>query len=65
MHDIVIRGGEVADGTGSAPVRADVAIDGDRVTAVGAIEDRGRREIDADGSSPARPSRRRRRSWDR
>src|SRR6516225_10378181 len=49
MHDIVIRGGEVADGTGAEPVRADVAIDGTRITAVGAVGDRGRREIDAGG----------------
>jgi N-acyl-D-aspartate/D-glutamate deacylase len=49
MHDIVIRGGEVADGTGAGPVRADVAIDGDRVTTVGAVSERGRREIDAEG----------------
>src|SRR5579859_5035708 len=49
MHDIVIRGGEVADGTGAAPVRADVAIDGDRISAVGAIGERGHREIDAAG----------------
>jgi N-acyl-D-aspartate/D-glutamate deacylase len=49
MHDIVIRGGEVADGTGAEPRRADVAIDGARVTHVGAVEARGRREIDASG----------------
>jgi N-acyl-D-amino-acid deacylase len=49
MHDIVIRNGEVADGTGAPPRRADVAIDGDRITAVGVVADRGRREIDADG----------------
>lgn len=49
MHDIVIRHGEVVDGTGSAPRRADVAIDGDRVTEVGVVSDRGRREIDAEG----------------
>ncbi|OLT33887.1 amidohydrolase [Actinomadura sp. CNU-125] len=49
MHDIVIRQGDVVDGTGAAPVRADVAIDGDRVTAVGVVEDAGRREIDAAG----------------
>ncbi|MDX6745137.1 N-acyl-D-amino-acid deacylase family protein [Actinocorallia sp. A-T 12471] len=50
MHDIVIRGGEVADGTGTPPRRADVAIDGDRVTEVGPGLGRGRREIDADGA---------------
>jgi N-acyl-D-amino-acid deacylase len=49
MHDIVIRHGEVVDGTGAAPVRADVAIDDDRITDVGAVETRGRREIDASG----------------
>ncbi len=49
MHDIVIRGGEVVDGTGAGPVGADVAIDGDRIVAVGDVADRGRRELDADG----------------
>ena len=49
MHDIVIRHGEVADGTGAPPVLADVAIDGDRVTEVGDVDDTGRREIDAAG----------------
>ena len=47
MHDIVIRHGDVADGTGGPPVRADVAIDGDRITEVGVVSDRGEREIDA------------------
>jgi N-acyl-D-aspartate/D-glutamate deacylase len=41
MHDIVIRGGEVADGTGVEPARADVAIDGDRITAIGAVDEKG------------------------
>ncbi|MFA1546238.1 amidohydrolase family protein [Actinomadura chokoriensis] len=49
MHDIVIRGGDVVDGTGAAPRRADVAVDGDRVTEVGEVGGRGRREIDAAG----------------
>lgn len=49
MHDIVIRGGEVADGTGAASARADVAIDGDRITEVGPVGEPGRREIDAAG----------------
>ena len=48
-HDIVIRGGLVVDGTGSPPVAADVAIDGDRVTAIGRVDEPGRREIDARG----------------
>jgi N-acyl-D-amino-acid deacylase len=49
MHDIVIRHGEVVDGTGTPPARADVAIDGGRITEVGAVTGRGRREIDASG----------------
>jgi N-acyl-D-amino-acid deacylase len=49
MHDIVIRRGEVVDGTGAGLRRADVAIDGDRVSEVGAVRDGGRREIDATG----------------
>ena len=46
-HDLVIRGGEVVDGTGAGPRRADVAIDGDRIVAVGTVDGRGRRELDA------------------
>src|SRR5437870_1509871 len=48
-HDLVIRGGLVVDGTGTAPRRADVAIDGDRITTVGTVAGRGRDEIDATG----------------
>ncbi|MGH9900296.1 MAG: N-acyl-D-amino-acid deacylase family protein [Pyrinomonadaceae bacterium] len=33
--DVIIRGGTVYDGTGRAPVRADVGIKGDRIVAVG------------------------------
>ena len=49
-HDLVIRGGTVVDGTGCAPRPADVAIDGDRIAAVGRVEAAGAREIDADGA---------------
>ena len=38
MHDTVIRGGTIVDGTGGAPFVGDVAIDGGMVTAVGAVE---------------------------
>ncbi len=48
-HDLVIRGGLVVDGTGAEPVSADVAIDGDRVTAVGVVDGTGTRELDAQG----------------
>ena len=37
MYDILIRGGDVVDGTGSARRRADVAIQGDRVVAIGEL----------------------------
>ena len=48
-HDIVIRGGEIVDGTGAAPRLGDVAIDGDRIAAVGEVAGNGKREIDATG----------------
>jgi N-acyl-D-amino-acid deacylase len=48
--DLVIRNGQVVDGTGAAARRADVAIAGDRVVAVEeSIDARGGREIDAEG----------------
>ncbi|HEY4331330.1 MAG TPA: amidohydrolase family protein, partial [Ilumatobacteraceae bacterium] len=46
-HDLVIRDGWVIDGTGTAARRADVAIDGGLIVAVGEVDERGRREIDA------------------
>ncbi len=48
-HDLVVRGGTVVDGTGARRRRADVAVTGGLVTAVGEVEGRGRRELDADG----------------
>src|SRR5580704_9831958 len=48
-HDLVIRGGHVADGRGGEPVTADVAVDGATITAVGAVGGKGREEIDAAG----------------
>ena len=35
MHELVIRGGTVVDGTGAPAATADVAVDGGRITAVG------------------------------
>lgn len=49
MHDLVIRGGTVVDGSGGAPIKADVAIDGGTITAVGRVTAAGREEIDATG----------------
>jgi N-acyl-D-aspartate/D-glutamate deacylase len=48
-HDLVIRNGRLIDGTGGAPVRGDLAIDGDTITVVGQVDSPGRREIDAGG----------------
>jgi N-acyl-D-aspartate/D-glutamate deacylase len=48
-HDLVIRGGHVADGQGGEPVAADVGVNGGTITAVGTLAGRGREEIDAAG----------------
>jgi N-acyl-D-amino-acid deacylase len=50
MHDLVIRGGWVVDGSGAPGRTADVAVDGDRLAAVGTDVGAGRREVDADGA---------------
>jgi N-acyl-D-amino-acid deacylase len=49
MHDLVIRGGTIVDGTGGAPFMGDVAIDGGLITKIGQIDAAGREEIDACG----------------
>jgi len=49
MHELVIRGGTVVDGTGAPAVTADVAVDGGRITEVGPDLGKGARELDADG----------------
>jgi len=49
MHDIVIRGGTIVDGTGQPAFSGDVAIAGGRIAAVGGKQGPARREIDADG----------------
>src|SRR6202162_1069904 len=49
MHDIVIRGGTIIDGTGRAAFTGDGAIGGGRIAAVGGKAGPARREIDAAG----------------
>src|ERR1700693_4604323 len=49
MHDIVIRGGTIVDGTGRAAFTGDVAIAGGRIAALGGKLGPTRREIDAAG----------------
>lgn len=49
-HDLIIRNGMVVDGTGAPAVRGDVAVDGDRITAIGDLSaETAKREIDATG----------------
>ena len=48
QFDVVVRGGTLYDGSGDAPVVADLAIDGDRIVAIGDLGDAvGSTEIDA------------------
>jgi len=49
MHDLIIRGGTIVDGTGDPSFEGDVAIDGNRIVAVGKATGSARREIDAKG----------------
>ena len=50
MYDVLIRGAEIYDGTGEAPVIADVAISGQRIAAVGQLPaDSAKQEINAEG----------------
>lgn len=49
MHDLVIRNGLIYDGSGGAPLEGDVAIDGERIAAVGKVTAAGREEINAKG----------------
>ncbi|HEX5452673.1 MAG TPA: amidohydrolase family protein [Stellaceae bacterium] len=49
MHDIAIRGGTIIDGTGAPAFTGDLAIDGDRIVAVGGKAGPARRHIDAAG----------------
>ncbi|MFV0317899.1 MAG: N-acyl-D-amino-acid deacylase family protein [Microthrixaceae bacterium] len=49
MHDLLIRGGTVVDGTGAAARTADVAVTDGVVTEVGHIDGPAQRVLDADG----------------
>ena len=48
-HDIVIRGGQLVDGTGQGPSPGDVAISDGIITDVGSVDGSAKREIDARG----------------
>ena len=52
--DLLIRNGTVYDGTGGPPIRADVAVRGDRIVAIGRLSaSRAREVIDASGLAVA------------
>lgn len=49
MHDLIIRGGTIVDGTGAAKYVGDIAIDNGKITAVGAVSGKAREVMDASG----------------
>ena len=49
MYDLIIRNGTIADGSGRPTRVADVAIEGNRIVAVGEVDGAAHREIDAEG----------------
>ena len=49
MLDVLIRGGEVVDGTGAPRRRADVGIADGKVVAIGNVTDAAKKTIDATG----------------
>ena len=49
MHDVLIRGGTVVDGTGAPGYPADVAVSGDEIAAIGRLDGGAAVTIDASG----------------
>ena len=49
MHDLIIRGATLVDGTGSEPRLADVAVQSGRVSDIGQVSGLAEKMIDADG----------------
>jgi N-acyl-D-amino-acid deacylase len=49
VHDLIIKGGTLVDGTGAAATAADVAVDSGRITEVGAVQGGAARTIEAEG----------------
>jgi N-acyl-D-aspartate/D-glutamate deacylase len=48
-YDVVVKDARIVDGTGAAAFSGDIAIEGGRIAAVGKVDDRARRSIDAGG----------------
>lgn len=49
MYDLVIKNGLIVDGSGGAGYRADLAIQADKIVAIGRVNERARQTIDAEG----------------
>ena len=49
MHDLIIRGGKIVDGTGKDAFIGDIAVRDGKITHVGTVEGEARREINAEG----------------
>ncbi|HEY5636688.1 MAG TPA: D-aminoacylase, partial [Burkholderiales bacterium] len=49
QHDLVIRNARLADGSGAPLLEGDLAVDGDRIAALGNVPGAGKRTIDAQG----------------
>ncbi|MGZ4786786.1 MAG: N-acyl-D-amino-acid deacylase family protein [Acidimicrobiales bacterium] len=49
MHDLVIRGATVVDGTGAPPIAADVTVEDGRITDIGRAEGAAHRVLDGEG----------------
>jgi len=49
MHDLIIKGGAIIDGSGAPALEADIAITGEHITAIGRITAPARETIDARG----------------
>jgi N-acyl-D-amino-acid deacylase len=53
-YDLILRRGMIYDGSGAAPYRGDVAVQGDRIVALGTLDGaRGKVEVDVDGLAVA------------
>jgi N-acyl-D-amino-acid deacylase len=53
QYDFVIRNGLIYDGSGKAPFKGDVAIQADKIVAVGDVKAKGKTELDAAGLAVA------------
>ncbi|MDE0505329.1 MAG: D-aminoacylase, partial [Candidatus Poribacteria bacterium] len=49
MHDLLIKGGKIVDGSGSEAFMGDLAIDAGKIAAIGKINGSAKRTINADG----------------